>query len=282
MNLANELDYHFEAHNIRVVIDEKNKPWFVAKDVADVLGYTNTTQAIIKHCKGSIEMRLPSAGGLQMSKLIGRDDIIRLVMKSKLPSAQKFEEWAVGVIEKVLETGSYNLEEELIKKSQDKRYIASLLLKAAENEDKLLELELKLQVVNHEIEVKDRALTEALPMIKYHEAVLSAEGTFSTTDMAQELKTTPQALHKKLNKAEVIYKRGKNWYLYESFKDTDIAKSIVRMHRSSDGLKELTSRQLRWTTKGQKFIHALFNKDLAIGSKAIRALLPPPDLKLPS
>jgi anti-repressor protein len=282
MNLTNELHYHFEAHNVRVIVDEKGKPWFVAKDVAEVLGYKNTRKAIIDHCKGSNEMLLPSSGGAQMTKLIGRDDIIRLVMKSKLPAAEKFEEWAIGVIDTVLKTGSYNLEEELIKKSQDKRYMAALYLKYAENEEKVLELELKLQDVTHEIEVKDRALTEALPMINYHKAVLSAEGTFSTTDMAQELKITPQALHKKLHNEKVIYKRGKNWYLYESYKDTGIAKSIVRMHRSSDGLKELTSRQLRWTTKGQKFIHALFNASLGMSRKAIFDLLPPPEFKLPS
>ena len=72
-------------HNVRVSADEMKEPWFVAKGVAEVMGYKNTHKAIIDHCKGANETLVPSAGGLQMTKIIGRDDIIRLVMKSKLP-----------------------------------------------------------------------------------------------------------------------------------------------------------------------------------------------------
>lgn len=78
-----------------MLVDEKGKPWFVAKDVAEMLGYTNTLQAIRKHCKGVGDLPTPSAGGLQMTKMINRDDIIRLCMRSKLPADVKFEEWLV-------------------------------------------------------------------------------------------------------------------------------------------------------------------------------------------
>ena len=46
------------------------KPWFVAKEVCKILGYSNTRDAISKHCKGGRKTRLPSKGGMQEAAII--------------------------------------------------------------------------------------------------------------------------------------------------------------------------------------------------------------------
>jgi anti-repressor protein len=76
--------------------------------VAEILGYSNVSGAISDHCKGASESLLPSAGGPQMTKIIPERDVYRLVMRSKLKSAEKFEDWVVGdVLPTIRKTGKY-------------------------------------------------------------------------------------------------------------------------------------------------------------------------------
>ena len=44
--------FNFQGHTVRVVLDDDNQPMFVAKDIATILGYADTTNAIKQHCKG--------------------------------------------------------------------------------------------------------------------------------------------------------------------------------------------------------------------------------------
>lgn len=75
------------------------KPYFMASDVATALGYSNPRKAIIDHCKGVTKCDAPTQGGMQTVSFIPEGDIYRLIVKSKLPSAVKFENW---VFEEVL------------------------------------------------------------------------------------------------------------------------------------------------------------------------------------
>lgn len=82
--------------------------WFVAKDVCEVLGYSNSRKAIADHCKGGNESLLPSAGGPQNMTIIPERDVYRLIMRSRLPHAEKFEDWVVGeVLPSIRKTGEY-------------------------------------------------------------------------------------------------------------------------------------------------------------------------------
>lgn len=74
------------------------EPWFVARDVASVLGYADTDYAIRAHCKGAQTYAGDSSGQVRHFKIIPERDVYRLVMRSKLPSAERFEEWVVGEV----------------------------------------------------------------------------------------------------------------------------------------------------------------------------------------
>lgn len=82
-----------------VLINEK--PHFVGVDIARALGYSNPSKAIIQHCKGITKTGIPSKGGMQETNIIPEGDIYRLIVKSELPSAEKFESW---VFDEVLPT----------------------------------------------------------------------------------------------------------------------------------------------------------------------------------
>lgn len=85
------LPFQFEAHEVRA-LTINNEPWFVATDVARVLGYGNPYDAIKRHCKGVVKHEaLVTQGGKQHVRVITEPDVMRLIVSSKLPSAVEFE-----------------------------------------------------------------------------------------------------------------------------------------------------------------------------------------------
>jgi anti-repressor protein len=98
------------------VIERDGEPWFVAKDVAELLGYAQPADAIRVHCKGVDETQTPSLqGGLQRTEIIPERDVYRLIMRSKLPNAEQFEEWVVGtVLPSIRKHGGYIAQQETL------------------------------------------------------------------------------------------------------------------------------------------------------------------------
>lgn len=101
----------FEANGWQVrAIEIDGEPWFVASDVAKALGYRVPKDAIAAHCKGAAKRRLPTAGGEQQVTIIPERDVYRLIMRSRLPEAERFEEWVVGeVLPQIRKTGIYGV-----------------------------------------------------------------------------------------------------------------------------------------------------------------------------
>lgn len=84
-------------------------PWFVGKDVAEALGYARPNDALQQHCKGAVKRRpLQTAGGVQELRIISEADMLRLIVNSSLPAAEKFERWVFeDVLPTIRKTGSY-------------------------------------------------------------------------------------------------------------------------------------------------------------------------------
>lgn len=94
------------------VLNIDNEPWFVGRDVAEVLGYSNTRDAISKHVdeedKGVAKCDTPS--GAQQMTIINESGMYSLILSSKLPNAKKFKRWVTSeVLPSIRKTGSYNL-----------------------------------------------------------------------------------------------------------------------------------------------------------------------------
>lgn len=103
--------FNFESKTIRVVTDENGEPLFVGKDVCETLGYTNHNKAMNDHCKG-VTKRYPlqTDGGMQEMRVLAEPDVYRLIVKSELPEAQKFEAWFFEeVLPTIRKTGSYSV-----------------------------------------------------------------------------------------------------------------------------------------------------------------------------
>lgn len=95
-------------------VEIEGKPYVVAKDVAKALGYKDTTNAIKQHCKWVVKYHLPHPQSNSKTievNMIPEGDVYRLIIKSKLPSAQKFEEWVMDeVLPSLRKTGKYEIQ----------------------------------------------------------------------------------------------------------------------------------------------------------------------------
>lgn len=104
--------------SVRIVTID-GEPWFVAKDIAAVLGYSNTKQAVIDHCKRAKSLKDIGVANRDpqqnqeldpQTKLIPEPDVYRLITRSKLPSAEAFESWLFEtVLPSIRKTGGYQM-----------------------------------------------------------------------------------------------------------------------------------------------------------------------------
>lgn len=90
-------------------VEMDGKPYFVGKDVANALGYSNPRDAISRHCRGVVKHDSFREGGHPIA-LIPEGDMYRLITHSKLESAERFESWVFDeVLPTLRKTGSYEM-----------------------------------------------------------------------------------------------------------------------------------------------------------------------------
>lgn len=107
MNNELEIFKNDEFGEVRTLLID-NKPYFMANDIAKALGYAKPNNAISTHCKATLKWGIPISGKIQDVNFIPEGDVYRLIMKSKLPSAEKFESWVMDeVLPTIRKTGGY-------------------------------------------------------------------------------------------------------------------------------------------------------------------------------
>ena len=80
--------FDFHGFPVRVIDEGTGEPWFIAKDIAEALGYSNTSKAINAHCKAVSTCHTEMGGQVRAVQIIPERDLYRLVMKSKLNASK--------------------------------------------------------------------------------------------------------------------------------------------------------------------------------------------------
>lgn len=145
--MNNELQlFDFENNQIRV-LKINNEPWFVGKDVATILGYSNTRKALIDHVddedkKDGVTIR-DSMGRSQLAVVINESGMYSLILSSKLQSAKKFKRWVTSeVLPAIREDGAYITDNKAMQLMSDPQELGNFLLTIG-NRVKALEAEKK-------------------------------------------------------------------------------------------------------------------------------------------
>ena len=89
-------------------IEKNGSVLFCGSDIAKALGYSNTRDALSRHCKGVVKCDTPTNGGVQSLGFISEGDVYRLIAHSKLPGAERFERWVFDeVLPSIRKNGGY-------------------------------------------------------------------------------------------------------------------------------------------------------------------------------
>ena len=134
---------HSNFGSIRTMFDENGKVIFCGKDIAKALGYSDTVNALKQHCCGVVKHHLiDSLGRQQEATFIPESDVYRLIIRSALPSAIKFEHWVFDeVLPTLMREGSYSIQKPFKLPSNYLEALEELV----ETEKKRLVLEAKIE-----------------------------------------------------------------------------------------------------------------------------------------
>lgn len=250
--MINLIPFEFNGASVRV-IEKDGEPFFVAKDVAELLGYKRTADAIRVHCKGVGDLQTPINGIDQTVKIIPERDVYRLVIKSKLPAAEQFEEWVVGtVLPSIRKNGGYIAGQENLTPEE---IVAKALLTAQSI------IQRKQQV----IEQQQAVIEQIQPKADALDLLTKADGSVCITDAAKLLQVTrPKDLFSLLQRERWIYRRtGSTTYVgYQDKIQQSLIEHKVTEITRSDGSQKVTQ-QVRITPKGLAKIGQLLNHNAA-------------------
>ena len=148
-----------------------DEPWFVGKDVAEILGYSNPRDAISKHVdsedKNSVAIRDGITRGNPNQTIINESGLYSLVLSSKLPSAKKFKRWVTSeVLPALRKTGQYQ-----VKELSGQELMAKALIEA--------------QSV---LAAKDKQIQEMKPKVVFADAVATSHTSILVGELAKILK----------------------------------------------------------------------------------------------
>lgn len=224
------------------------KPYFVANDVARALGYKRPADAVTAHCKGSVKHRYLTDGGEQELKVIPEGDIYRLTVRSKLPSAEKFEKWVFDeVIPSIHQYGAYMTEQTIEKALTSPDFLIQLATKLKDEQTRRKEAEA-------EIKVKDQIIGELKPKADYYDEILKNPGLVTITQIDKDYGMSGKKMNRILHELGIQYKQSEQWLLYSDYHCLGYTQSEVTDIIRSDGtpdVKLLT----KWTMKGRLFLY---------------------------
>lgn len=238
------IPFEFRACQVRVV-QMDGEPWFVARDVAGVLGYSEPHKAVRVHCK---TLKILKGDDLSLLGLdpadtprglgfIAERDVYRQVMRSRLPEAERFVDWVTAeVLPAIRRTGAYGDVARLSRRD--------ILQMALEAEDARLKLEQKVQA--------------DAPKVEFHDRVTAARGEHSIDQAAKVLGTGQRRLFRLLRDRKVL--RPDN-LPYQQYIDRGLFRVAEKPYLDAAGNGRLSSKTVV-TGKGLVYLQRLLSREV--------------------
>lgn len=233
--------FNFENHEVRSLLIN-SEPWFVGKDVADVLGYAKARNAIAQHVDEDDALKqgiTDSLGRRQETTFINESGLYSLILSSKLPSAKKFKRWVTSeVLPALRKTGQYQ-----VKELSGSELMAKALIEA-----------------QNVLAAKDKVIEEMKPKASYYDVILNCKGLLATSVIAKDYGWSAIRLNEYLHKKGIQFKQGKTWLLYQKYATEGYASTKTHEHLGNDGTNHANVHTY-WTQKGRRFIYDLLKND---------------------
>ena len=241
----NELkNFTFEDQQIRALTIE-GEPWFVGKDVAEVLGYSNSRKAIADHVDSEDKgvTKCYTLGGTQQIAIINESGLYSLILSSKLPSAKKFKRWVTHeVLPAIRKHGAY--------------MTPAKIEEVLTDPDTIIQLATQLKQEREGRLIAEQRVNELTPKADYCDRVLADKSLVTVTQIAKDYGMSGRALNATLHDLGVIYKQGETWFLYAKYQKTGWTHSETIMVNKKDGTQKAVL-NTKWTQKGRLGLYEL-------------------------
>lgn len=165
--------FNFENQQVRT-LTVNEEPYFVGKDVATILGYKNTKDALLKHVdeEDKLGSQIATSGQKREMTVINESGLYSLILSSKLPNAKKFKRWVTSeVLPTIRKHGAYMTDEKAFDVVHNKTGLADLLQQAAD-----------------QLKQKDIEIAEMKPKALFADSVATSHTTILIGELAKILR----------------------------------------------------------------------------------------------
>lgn len=248
--------FTFKDAEIRTITVD-GEPYFVGKDVADILGYGDTAQAIKQHVdeEDKLTSNFYVSGQNRKMVAVNESGIYNLIFGAAKQgkndnvreNAHVFKRWVTSeVLPAIRQHGGYL--------TPDK--VEEALL----NPDTLIRLATSLKEERERRQIAEHRVAEFEPKVDYYDKILSSTDTVTTTQIAADYGISAQNLNSLLCDLGVQRKVGGQWILYKTHMNKGYTKShTISIEQRNGGSKDIM--HTKWTQKGRLFMYELLKSD---------------------
>ena len=234
-------------------ITVNGEPYFVGKDVAEILGYKDTSDAMRRHVDDEDKLTrcFTDSGQSREMYIINESGLYSLILSSKLPTAKRFKRWVTSdVLPAIRRHGLYAVDDML---NNPDALIEALQAYKAERMQRL--------ALEAENAVQKQQLIEMQPKASYYDVVLNSPDLVSITEISKDYGWSAQKMNEYLHRQGIQFKQGgRIWILYQKYAEKGYTSTKIHTYPATDGSIH-TKVHTYWTQKGRLFIYDLLKAD---------------------
>lgn len=239
-------EFNFSGSNVRTTVIN-NEPYFVGKDVAEILGYKKPENAVANHVDNDDKTTtlIQGTGSNYKSKtvIVNESGLYSLILSSKMPTAKKFKHWVTSeVLPAIRKRGAYMTPAKIEEVLTDPDTIIRLATQLKQEREGRL--------------IAEQRIGELTPKADYCDKVLADKSLVTITQIAKDYGMSGRALNATLHDLGVIYKQGETWFLYAKYQKTGWTHSETIMVNKKDGTQKAVL-NTKWTQKGRLGLYEL-------------------------
>jgi prophage antirepressor-like protein len=228
------------------------QPYFVGKDVTDILGYQNGSRDINRHVDEEDRQKAMFFDGTQDKEtiIINESGLYSLILSSKMPNAKKFKRWVTNdVLPAIRKHGIYATDDLIA--NPDLAIAAFTALKEERERNKTL---------TAAVAVQQQQIAEMKPKATYYDVVLKCKDAVNISVIAKDYGWSGIRMNEYLHDKGIQFKQSDTWLLYQKHADKGYTRTNTHVYEDSNGF-EHTKVHTKWTQKGRLFIYEQLKAD---------------------
>lgn len=230
----------------------ENEPYFVGKDVADILGYQNGSRDINLYVEEEdrLKYKISTSGQLREQILVNESGLYSLILASRKKEARAFKRWVTHeVLPSIRKHGAYMTDEVLKEALTSPDFLIKLATELKEEREKRIALEI-------DNNIKAQQIGELKPKADYVDKILKSKSLMNVSQIAKDYGMSATKFNKILHELKVQYKQAEQWLLYSKYHDKGYTHSETFDFTNKNGINE-TKLTTKWTNKGRLFLYNL-------------------------